>query len=59
MFHALLICSDDDCTDSFEAWGSLEELETLACECGCALQLVSLSEPGADSHAQLVLDRAA
>jgi hypothetical protein len=59
MFYALLICSDDDCTDSFEAWGSLAELETLACECGCALQLVSLSEAGGDTYAELVLDRAA
>jgi hypothetical protein len=59
MFYALLICSDDDCTDSFEAWGSLEELDTLACECGCALELVSLSEAEAGGYAQLALERAA
>jgi hypothetical protein len=46
VLHALLICSDDDCTDEFEAWGTLDELEALACECGCALQLISLSEAG-------------
>ena len=44
MFLAVLICSDDDCTEVFEAYGSLEELEALACDCGCALQLVSVSE---------------
>ena len=46
MLHALLICTDDDCIDSFEAWGTLEELETLACECGCALQVIAWSEAG-------------
>ena len=50
MFHALLICSDEDCTDSFEAWGTLEELEALACECGCALAVISLSEAGDDER---------
>jgi hypothetical protein len=55
MLYALLVCSDDDCTDTFEAWGTLEELETLACECGCALQLVSLAE--AEGEGELVLDR--
>ena len=59
MLYALLTCSDEDCTDSFEAWGSLEDLETLACECGCALQLISLSEVAAGAPAELVLDRAA
>jgi hypothetical protein len=44
MLYALLICSDGDCTDAFEAWGSLEELETLACDCGCALHVLELSE---------------
>jgi hypothetical protein len=46
MLHALLICSDEECTDSFEAWGTLEELEALACDCGCTLQVISLSELG-------------
>jgi hypothetical protein len=44
MLYAALICCDEDCTDVFEAYGSLEELETLACDCGCALQVVSISE---------------
>ena len=45
MLYAALICCDDDCTEVFEAYGTLEELETLACECGCALQVISISEP--------------
>ena len=44
MLYAALICCDEDCTDVFEAYGSLEELETLACDCGCALQVISISE---------------
>ena len=35
MFLALLICSDESCA---------HELETLACDCGCALQVLALSE---------------
>ena len=44
VFHALIICSDGDCAELFEAYDTLEELEALACDCGCALQIVSLSE---------------
>ena len=51
MLYAALICCDEDCTDVFEAYGSLEELETLACDCGCALQVVSISEVDA-SHSR-------
>jgi hypothetical protein len=58
MFHARLICSDEDCTDTFEAWGSLEELEALACDCGCTLEIVSLSESDEeDTQVELVLVR--
>jgi hypothetical protein len=44
MVYALLVCSDEGCAEELETWGTLEELESLACECGCALQLISLSE---------------
>jgi hypothetical protein len=44
MFFALLICSDETCTAELETWGTLEELEALACDCGCALQVISVSE---------------
>ena len=44
MFLALLICSDEACADELEATGSLEEFEALACDCGCALQVLELSE---------------
>jgi hypothetical protein len=45
VFHALLICSDGACAEELEAYGMrLEELEALACECGCALQVIAVSE---------------
>jgi hypothetical protein len=44
VFHALLICSDEACAEELEAYGTgLEELEAMACECGCALQLLAVS----------------
>jgi hypothetical protein len=51
MLYAALICCDEECTEVFEAYGSLEELETLACDCGCALQIISISEVEPD-HAR-------
>ena len=46
MFYGLLICSDEDCADTTEAWGTLDELEAMACSCGCTLQLWQVSEAG-------------
>ncbi len=58
MFHAMLICSDGDCADTFEAWGTLEELEGLACDCGCTLEVLSWDEAEAgDGRAELQLVR--
>jgi hypothetical protein len=44
MFRALLLCADGDCAEVFEAYGPLEELEALACDCGCSLELLEISE---------------
>ena len=44
MFRALLICSDGGCAELFEAYGSLEELEAPACDCGCSLEILTLDE---------------
>jgi hypothetical protein len=44
MVRAVLICSDDDCTAVFEAFGALEDVERLACECGCGLAVVGWPE---------------
>ena len=54
MFHAILICSDEDCAVEVEAWGELEELDLLVCDgCDCVLQVLSLSE-GERAPAQVV-----
>jgi hypothetical protein len=60
MVYALLVCSETECTDEFEAFGTLEDVDALACECGCALQLISVSdtEP-ARPDTDLLLQRAA
>jgi hypothetical protein len=44
MLLALLVCSDSDCAEVYEAWCDDREVDCLACElCGCALQAVSVS----------------
>jgi hypothetical protein len=43
--EALLVCSDHVCAASFEARGRLPEVETLSCECGCALQVLGWPHP--------------
>jgi hypothetical protein len=45
MVRALLICSDDECTALFEAYGELDDIEALACSCGCGLAVVGWPEP--------------
>jgi len=56
MIHlAFLICSDDDCSERFEARGTLAELETLACDCGCGLHLIGWPVPVATPAATLEL----
>ena len=47
VFRALLLCSDGDCAELFEAYGSLEELSALACDCGCSLELVEVADADA------------
>jgi len=32
------------CAEVFEAYGSLEELEALACDCGCSFEVIEISE---------------
>ena len=44
MVYALLVCSDEDCTHELEAPGTLAELEALACDCGCTLEVLSFDE---------------
>ncbi len=50
MFVARLICSDTDCAEEQEIHaGSLQELERLMCDCGCALELIAWPDWAQDS----------
>ncbi len=60
MFHAILICTDEDCAVEVEAWGELEELDLLVCDgCECVLQVLSLSESSPASAPVVQLRRRA
>ncbi|MBV9214115.1 MAG: hypothetical protein JOZ25_10780 [Actinobacteria bacterium] len=37
----------------FEAYGSLRELEALACDCGCSLEWIEIADPGPSDPAPL------
>jgi hypothetical protein len=56
MVRARLICSDEGCPAVFEAVGALEEVEALACDCGCALELLAWPEPAEGRTGNLVLE---
>jgi hypothetical protein len=47
MFRATLICPDAACAAVYDAVGSLEEIQLIACECGCTLQIDMLAETDA------------
>ena len=55
MVHALLVCSEEECTEVFEAYGPLEEVEALACECGCALEVIGWPDPVEDAERGVTL----
>lgn len=60
MLVARLICSDEACADAFEARAAtLAELDALACECGCALQVLGWpdaeEEPAEHVEVELLL----
>jgi hypothetical protein len=56
MLVARLICSDPHCTEIFEARaGTLAELEALACDCGCALEIVAWPDRVEEPPAELEL----
>jgi hypothetical protein len=42
VLYAILICSDPDCAQELE--GSAEDLEAMACECGCTLEALAFYE---------------
>jgi hypothetical protein len=45
MVHARLTCSEEECTEVYEAYGPLEDIAALACECGCGLEIIGWPDP--------------
>jgi hypothetical protein len=58
MFIARLICSDSDCAEEAQVEAAtLEELERLLCDCGCAFEVIGWPD-SADELAEIVaIDR--
>ena len=58
MYVARLVCSDTDCADevTLEA-ATLAELETLICDCGCALEIIGWPDVAAEPLAEVVMLR--
>ena len=45
MYFARLICSDEDCAERVLAEAeTVEQLDALACECGCAYQVLGVPD---------------
>jgi hypothetical protein len=58
MYLARLVCSDPECAEEVSAeTATLRELETLVCDCGCALEVVGWPDVAAEPLARVVLLR--
>jgi len=59
MYVARLICSDAQCAELSTAESmTLRELETLVCECGCALEIIGFPDVAAEPLAEVILLKA-
>jgi hypothetical protein len=58
MYVARLVCVDSECAEevTLEA-ATLRELETLVCDCGCALEVVGWPDVAAEALAEVVMLR--
>ena len=58
MYVAQLVCSNPVCAEEVSAETStLRELDSLVCDCGCALELVGWPDVAAEPLAHVVLLR--
>ena len=56
MYSARLVCSDPVCAEEVTAEAAtLRELETLICECGCALAIIGWPDVAAEPLARVIL----
>jgi len=58
MYIARLVCSDEACAEevTLEA-ATLAELETLICDCGCALEVIGWPDVAAEPLAEVIMLR--
>ena len=60
MYTARLVCSDPGCAEVVAAeTATLRELESLLCDCGCALQVIGWPDVAAEPLARVILLRVA
>lgn len=60
MWFARLICSDQSCAEELDVYAAdLAELESLGCDCGCALQVLGWVDSVEDDEAYAVVLAAA
>ena len=58
MFVARLICSDPDCADDLTAEvATIAELEALACDCGCAFEVIGWPDWSDEAIAEAIILR--
>jgi hypothetical protein len=56
MFTARLVCSDDGCAEERIAEAAtVAELEALACDCGCTLEIVGWPDWAEDVLAEAII----
>jgi hypothetical protein len=58
MYSARLVCTDPACAEELAAeTATLHELESLLCDCGCALEVVGWPDVAAEPLAEVILLR--
>jgi hypothetical protein len=58
MYIARLVCSDEACAEELtQETATLAELETLLCDCGCALEVIGWPDVAAEPLADVVMLR--
>jgi hypothetical protein len=58
VYIARLVCSDEACAEEVtHETATLAELETLLCECGCALEVIGWPDVAAEPLAEVIMLR--
>jgi len=58
VYIARLVCSDEACAEEVtNETATLAELETLICDCGCALEVIGWPDVAAEPLAEVIMFR--